>query len=738
MLKKDLIILSTISVIFTLIFFFHVIIRKPFDGDSFEYAGIARNIYRGLGLQEHLLRNYTVKDQPLPHPSAQRANLFPFVLVPFYAIFKDSILTFAVPSLIAYAVLPLVAYLVGLKFFGAKVAFIAAILTFFHPRFLYSYTFDEPGLPEVFQMIFFLYATYFCLKGRYFHCGVFVGLSFLMKQNGIVLIPAFFLWVFIFKHSEIKKFHFWGLILAVIIMLLPLFIRNFIVFKNPFYTEQFQGLTKAYSEGETTLYGAGKYLALTMNYEEFYKNSSEYNNKMSFLNFLKNLKHVVSIITKDLLFGVYSDVWYRPGLFQLISLMLVFFFPIGIFFAFSNKEQMCFLFVIFFHLIFHTLIAPYMDRYMFPILPFLFYFAGSGLMVAVKKTKIGSIPVVVVTFLLITETLPIIFLQGMTIITKGGGEVYDELESVCGWMKSNVPKESVIMTFPIFSTHFVCDRMTVPFPYGTIDSITEIVEKYKVKYVIFANLWKADKFPYFEFFKPTFLGKSISVFEVDSNSPHFKNLDNKYSYMKNLNFMDYFIENKFNIEFLPPLYKVFCRLLNSVWLGILIYILFFCGFYFVFSMKLKIIKLLILIILSIVLSLFQMWFMGENMIKALGTQKNISIIQLTNFIKFHLKGESEPEIIFVGNEKDYKAELVAIRENFQKVFISKKLLKKDKVNTFTIYPISEDVDDLSGKNKLMSNFVSQREKYKEIEKEKRFFSSRGWSVERIYGALIGY
>jgi len=87
--------------------------------------------------------------------------------------------------------------------FDSDVGFYASLLTLLAPGILRIYSLMDPGLPEVWQMIFYLLFVSAFLRERYFASGVLIALAYLFRNNSIVLVPASLLWMFIYRRKAL-------------------------------------------------------------------------------------------------------------------------------------------------------------------------------------------------------------------------------------------------------------------------------------------------------------------------------------------------------------------------------------------------------------------------------------------------------------------------------------------------------------------------------------------------------
>ncbi len=118
----------------------------------------ARNRRRLFRIRRHRPQHFRARRTPRrPHPrvhnqkpaaSASRGsarNLYPFFLVPFYAVFRATQWTFIIPAFIGLFLLPLVTFRVGEQLFDPAIGFFSALLILFSPTILRTYTLMYPA-----------------------------------------------------------------------------------------------------------------------------------------------------------------------------------------------------------------------------------------------------------------------------------------------------------------------------------------------------------------------------------------------------------------------------------------------------------------------------------------------------------------------------------------------------------------------------------------------------------------
>ena len=627
---KKLIVLSAIFVLFN-IFLNN---KEPVhDGDSFEYAGIARNILRTGGLREDLLRSYAIVNQQLPHPPSQRANLYVYFLVPFYAVFGDTYWSFLVPSLIGLFLLPLVTYRTGRRIFNNDdIGFYAALITLFLPALLRVYYLADPGLPEVWQMIFYMLFARFLLEERYAAAGLLMGLAYQFRQNSVVLIPAAILWMLFFKRKQLFGAGAVKMFAVAFVIVLPFLIRSWIVFGSPTYNEQVEGASKVYDGTLRDHFEHARMFGVVFNYDAYHNPSARKDGNGP--GFASNFAAIVKANMKMALFGKESDILYIPGIFQALGLLMLPFLILGIRAGRGSPVTALLLIVIVLQSIMHIVMITYTDRYILCITPFAFMLCAAGFgefrsIFANKHPRLADprFAAGVITFVILTESAGLLIFDISRMAGNPRRNVYTEMQTTCSYIKKHTKPGDVVMTYPFFSTHFICDRYTAPLPYGPMSTVAKVVKKYDAKYFVFATPWRGDRFPDLPFADTVARGMRVNLFKISpSRLDSFLNDYRNYPTGK-LNLADYFLSGRFNFEFAPPLYKTISGIFRSIAIGIPVYLALFFVFMFVFLSRPGFPRTASLAVLSIAICVCHFYQMFKTFSPMMNNPPPLSVIE---------------------------------------------------------------------------------------------------------------
>lgn len=557
-------VLSAAVVLFNVLY---ILVNPPLDGDSYEYAGVARNFLRYGKLVATHISGYFLPEKALPHPAWNRATLWTFIIMPFQALFGNSVWSFAAPYQITLFLVGPAVYLFARRLFSRSVALAAAVATIFTPRLINFSTQEDPGIPDTFAIVLFIAAIHFFIGRRWFLSGVFGGVLSLIRITGLILPVFFALWALVFERKLFKEKAVYLYFLATLLFSSPLFIRNAVVFGNPFYSDQSASTRGSGAEVLNFLENYST-IEFTFSYspQPAAAPSPQQNrviNRMKFIYWMSRMT----------LLGTLNGVSYYPGFFELLTFVLFPFFLVGAWQSRLNPARlMTFLFIGFYLFSFVAVKMGYEDRYLFPVLPFsimLAFFGAETLSTRFKRLSVGS----VLFLFLLVEAAPSFALRVMEFTGAHGRSRYNELIGICDWIKRETPPTAVLMTTPFWSPQYFCDRYTVPAVFGNLESFKAAAGDYGVDYFLFTEYWGGDRLPRFNFMQPLSRGKYLSLFEVDRANPDFLDLNHRYGYMKNFNYLDYFWQSRIDFQIDPPIVKILIYFAKNMILGAVIFIL---------------------------------------------------------------------------------------------------------------------------------------------------------------------
>lgn len=579
--KRDKLFLSVIilSLAIVLSNIAYIYFNPPVDGDSYEYAGVARNFLRyGKLLETHVNINFPFSVQSLPQPSVIRAKLWAFILLPFQALFGNSFWTFVIPLQISVFLLGPVVFLFAYQYFSRKIAFASAIAIILNPRILIWATREDPGNSDIFATILFILATLFFLKRRWLLTGILTGVTFLTKINGLIFIPLFTFWLFLFDRKEFLRRGFYIFILSTVVCCSPLLIRNTLLFGDPLYgsVESYRSQSDKFikkillaKEDKTLVW---LYFDNLLN-EDDDRNKAEKSVPMSNMLKFKYRLEFLYLNFKAFFFGEHNGISWYPGFFETLTLVLAPFLFLGAWRCRGDTARFMIVLFISVHLI--TLVpfkVGFEDRYLFPSLPFGAILAFYGVEHLAKSFKWLSVKNVLIMFILI-ETIPALGMSALNAMSNEERSLFVELQAMCKWVKDETPEDAVLMTVPFWSPHYYCDRYTVPPTSGNLEKFKKVIEQHHVGYFLFYEPWGGDRVPRFTYMEPIIRGRFLTLYRIDRSHPDFRNMGGRYAYMKDFGYLHYFWEGRLTFKAYPSILEVFCQLTKSIFSGIVIFLL---------------------------------------------------------------------------------------------------------------------------------------------------------------------
>jgi 4-amino-4-deoxy-L-arabinose transferase-like glycosyltransferase len=230
-----LLIISTI----TWIIYYKIYFIGLLWSDSFDYAQIARNIYLGNGFSTDILRPLSFRYfQYLPHPELIRPPLYPYTLALFFSMFGVNDFSCALSSGIFFILAIPLLYMLGKEMFKRNdIPLLAVIMVLLNKSILELSITCSADMMYTFSIILILYIA-IKFKDRIFLLGILLGISYLIRNNTLIFIPVWIIYISEFSirrtYINIKNI---GIFLSgFFIGISPYFIRNLIIIGNPFFT----------------------------------------------------------------------------------------------------------------------------------------------------------------------------------------------------------------------------------------------------------------------------------------------------------------------------------------------------------------------------------------------------------------------------------------------------------------------------------------------------------------------
>jgi hypothetical protein len=359
-------------------------IKSQWAQDSHWHMSLAKNVFSGKG--------YTTDGK---YPHGKYPPGLPFLILPFLLIINNVQIAGLILIALISLVTIIITYKIG-KLSSPLIGLLAAIILLVNNLFLFNSVSIMTELPFAF---FSLASLYFFIKAfqkkiYFLPAFLFFAVSSLIRYEGFLLILpfAFYSWK---KKQELKsvfkKEFFIGIVIAILIVG-AWFIRNWLVFKNPFYTEYSQEITS-------------------------------FSLSQAFL-FLK--------------------LFFKTGyIFPFLSLL-------GLFFLIKEKNKKMITFLVWFvvYILFHLFWSTKVLRFYVEVLPLICIFASfgiNGLGKIIAKNKKKFIAILLIFLVIIAFEQVFIFFKGnpsdeTTIKTLNRYESIHELSS---WVNNNLPDDAI-------------------------------------------------------------------------------------------------------------------------------------------------------------------------------------------------------------------------------------------------------------------------------------------------------
>lgn len=211
------------------------ITNSHINPELFEYEDVITHIFQGKGFT-HSNDKFQLDYYAAIHP------LFTFICAWIYWLTNHSYLAVEIFQILISVMCGLLVFKLASEIFNGTISLIAAILIIFHPGLIiYSATKIHS---QVLDTFFFTLIAFWILKAKktlrlsdFILLGVFIGIGSLARGTIIVILPIailyYFLSVRINKIQLLKKV--FVVLFATIVILLPWWIRNYLVFNKPVY-----------------------------------------------------------------------------------------------------------------------------------------------------------------------------------------------------------------------------------------------------------------------------------------------------------------------------------------------------------------------------------------------------------------------------------------------------------------------------------------------------------------------
>ncbi len=236
--RKDILIVFALAVAGLIVF--AILFSTRYEGlrsnDQFDYAQIARNVYRGNGFTTLALKPAELAFDPRleNHPDYWRPPLYPLLIAAVFLFLGPKEYAGVLVSGIFLALLLPLAYLFGRKLANRTVGVSAAALLLVLPE-MWNYSLH--GLTEM-TFAFLLTLLFYGLSSR-FHpisLGVIFGLCYLTRYNAFIYLPLLAWYLLVVERWKWRESALFGA--GCVLVTAPWLVRNLALTGNPFFSLQ--------------------------------------------------------------------------------------------------------------------------------------------------------------------------------------------------------------------------------------------------------------------------------------------------------------------------------------------------------------------------------------------------------------------------------------------------------------------------------------------------------------------
>ena len=494
-----------------------------------EYGALADNLLKGKGFTLDYIDQYYIKFDSVTHPLEWDYQLMGVLIAPFIWLFGKTALAAKLPTLIIGTILfPVLVYYLGKEFFDKKIGFLSAVSVLFYVR-----TFDLilNGQRDMAFAFFALAGIYFFYKGmnedqaKYFYLmGIFLGLSYLVRQTILIIIPTLILAYYLIK-KEFNLKLIKGMLVAGLVMS-PWLIRNYLIFGDPLFTanKYAQWIFAWFPDYEYAGYGVywlgGERLpslSWLLSYPGFKQPVSFVIAQKIVKTFAVQLELLFSLVLAAFI-GIVITGWAKIkkslliyiAFVILLSIIIEFYviytkdvtllttsllaltylgIVIIINFSFAKDNPAIRLFALLWLVfaLFHGIFVFPATRFFLPLVPFFFIFTWAGanrvlelVSTDFKKFKAEYIDRYLIAFLLIFLLLNLPIIYQLTAY-KGSPSWLPEA------INNTTEKDSVIMACNVQSLNFFTGRKFVEVPNDRVNGVIEVLQMYNVSYITFSG-----------------------------------------------------------------------------------------------------------------------------------------------------------------------------------------------------------------------------------------------------------
>jgi hypothetical protein len=482
--------------------------------DTTAYLGEANIVNNNGGIPNFLNLCITGK-----YKQANQHPLYILLISPFASTNISFFITAKLISFFVGFLLICCLFIICRKMFGDLVAVISVMGLILNGVFL---NWTTMVAAESLLLFFCLLSMYFIIEGfgknhYWIFAGVSAGLAYLTKGTGIFLIPGFFIAaVIVNKLNILKNKFFYLFFISFVIVASPLFIRNIIVYQDPFFN-----VSKYIAEYSWEQVYNSKYTVFDpqegTNQWRFEKLENQNTNDSLTVTTLKNFRptslidKVRSNIKSHIGAFLYSLIIYQKYLsgpiinliesdhlganFWIISLLLFLFFIIGLF---AEKNLGAKIYLITTLVIFYvalTLFRP-LTRYALPLAPIVWIYISLGVYVSLefinkkifeKKNKINLLFYLPYLLgLILVLNMGHIFAKNKLQNPLQSVEYSESRRNLLNWLKTSLQKNDTYTMGPNFNWQLDHGIWMLPPSSGREDltKLISFIKRQNIHYII--------------------------------------------------------------------------------------------------------------------------------------------------------------------------------------------------------------------------------------------------------------
>ena len=482
------IVLTSLFIVFllgigSLILFY--VYKTPFigHGDGANTAIVARNLAEGKGYTvDHVL--YFITYYPgISHPEDLWPIGLPTLISIFFKIFGVSTFIAKLPNVLLFLIFIATIFWILQRRYNPFIAFFTTIFILVNINLfrVVREPYNDIGF-LIFLNLSFVFMALWSLeqnKKYLIWTGVFVGLTILFKQTGVLLLPflVFIIILRMMKKNEenLSKSIFKKTLLFLLIALLvasPWLIRNTLLFGDPIYSQV--RIITPISEVPGTL--QDEYFRVLFNETDVKSlNEATIYEKIKFN--LKAWNNFSRLLRSDEIV---------PGVLLFLFLFALVVLPFNEFEKSLVKVNILFILMYILFIIYYAHVEA---RYFLFVIPFISFISAKLLDFIYRqiiKLELKVLYAIILCFLLFYVTTPILFSVYYYSKQLSEDPVFQQLKIV----EENTPPNAVIMTrlAPAITWH--TNRKTVMVPFGEISDFYTIINMYNVTHVLITDpLW---------------------------------------------------------------------------------------------------------------------------------------------------------------------------------------------------------------------------------------------------------